>query len=167
MTIDLDLYRKIRRLYNEGRSQRQIARILRCSRKTVKKYGRGEIPHDAKRTGPKAESPLRRVLDQEILSMLEENKTLPKKQRRTAKDIWQELKRKGFDVAESTVRRYMRELSQKQPEAFVPLDFEPGEAMQVDLGGYEGLDQRRQDRCVVLGDRPAVQLCPLCLRFPG
>lgn len=134
MTIDLDLYRNIRRLYNEGRSQRQIARLLGCSRRTVKKYGRGEVSHNARRTGTKVESPLRRVLDQEILSMLEENKTLPKKQRRTAKGIWLELKQKGFEVAQSTIRRYVRELRSQQPEAFVPLDFEPGEAMQVDWG---------------------------------
>lgn len=134
MAIELDLYRSIRRLYNEGRSQRQIASILRCSRKSVKKYCRGEVPHDAKGAGPKVESPLRQALEKDILAMLQENKALPKKQRRTAQNIWRELKKKGFEVGTSTVRRYVHDLAQKHPEAFVPLDFDPGEAMQVDWG---------------------------------
>lgn len=133
MAIELELYRRIRRLYNEGRSRRQIARILGCSRNTVKKYCQGEVPHDAKRTAPKVESPLRQALEKDILAMLQENKTLPQKQQRTAKNIWQELKKKGFDVGESTVRRYVRDLSQKHPEAFVPLEFEPGEAMSASI----------------------------------
>lgn len=134
MAIELDLYRSIRRLYNEGHSQRQIARILGCSRKTVKKYCQGAVPHDAKRTVPKVESPLCQTLEKKIMAMLQENKTLPRKQQRTAKNIWQELKKKGFAVGESTVRRYVHNMGQKHPEAFVPLDFEPGEAMQVDWG---------------------------------
>lgn len=134
MAIELDLYRRIRRLHNEGHSQRQIARILSCSRKTVKKYCQGEVPHDTKGAVPKVESPLRQALEKDILAMLQENKILPRKQQRTAKTIWQELKKRGFDVGESTVRRYVHDLTQKHPEAFVPLTFEPGEAMQVDWG---------------------------------
>lgn len=134
MAIELDLYRRIRRLHNEGHSQRQIARILSCSRKTVKKYCQGEVPQDTKGAVPKVESPLRQALEKDILAMLQENKILPRKQQRTAKTIWQELKKRGFDVGESTVRRYVHDLTQKHPEAFVPLTFEPGEAMQVDWG---------------------------------
>jgi len=134
MAIELELYRSIRRLYNQGRSQRQIARILGCSRKTVKKYYQGEVLHDTKGIVPKVESPLRQALEKDILAMLQENKTLPKKQRLSSQNIWRELKRKGFEVGESTVRRYVHNLAQKHPEAFVPLDFEPGEAMQVDWG---------------------------------
>jgi len=134
MAIELELYRSIRRLYNQGRSQRQIARILGCSRKTVKKYYQGEVLHDTKGIVPKIESPLRQALEKDILAMLQENKTLPKKQRLSSQNIWRELKRKGFEVGESTVRRYVHNLEQKHPEAFVPLDFEPGEAMQVDWG---------------------------------
>lgn len=134
MAIELELYRSIRRLHNEGCSQRKIAKILSCSRKTVNKYCQGEIIHDAKNASPEVESPLRQALEKEILDMLQENKTLPRKQQRTAKAIWQELKKKSFLVGESTVRRYVQNLNLKHPEAFVPLCFEPGEAMQVDWG---------------------------------
>lgn len=135
MAIELELYGQIRRLYNEGHSGRHIARILRCSRKIIRKYSQGEIPHDAKGNTPlKVDPPLRQALEKELLTMIDENRRLHRKQRRTAKTMWQEVTKKGFNVGESTIRRHVRLLLQKQPEAFVPLYFEPGEAMQVDWG---------------------------------
>ena len=138
MGIELELYGRIRRLHNEGHSQRHIARSLSCSRKIVKKYCQGEILHDAKRSTPSKVvlplSQIRGAIEKELLTMLNENKTLPRKQQRTAKTMWQELTKKGFSVGESTIRRHVRILVQKHPEAFVPLCFEPGEAMQVDWG---------------------------------
>jgi len=134
MAIELDLYRDIRRLFNDGRSQRQIAKILRCGRMTVRKYCQGALTHDAKKTVPETGTPLRQTLEQEIESMLEENKNLPRKQQMTAKNMWQELRKKGYGIGESTVRRHVCELGQKHAPSFVPLDFEPGEAMQVDWG---------------------------------
>lgn len=81
MVIELGQYKRIRRLYNEGHSQRHIARILSCSRKIVKKYCQGEILHDAKKSTPsKVVSPLLQVrgaIEKELLTMLDENKTCP------------------------------------------------------------------------------------------
>ncbi len=105
MAIELGLYKRIRRLYNEGHSERHIARILRCSRKSVKKYCQGEIPHDALGSPPsKVDPPLRQALEKELLIMIDENKTLPRKQRRTAKTMWQELSKKRFVIGGSTIR---------------------------------------------------------------
>ena len=86
-----------------------------------------------------SESSIRQALETDILTMLQEDKTSHHKQRRTAKEIWQALKKKGFEVGESTVRRYVHDLCQKHPEAFVPLDFEPGEAMQIDWGDMNAM----------------------------
>lgn len=134
MAIDRELYQKIRKLHNDGCSGRRIARILGCSRRTVKKYCQGAVIYDAQSSPELGEPPLRQTLEKEILAMLEENKKLPRKQHQSAKTMWLELKKKGFTVGESTIRRYVHDLYQKYPEAFVPLDFEPGEAMQVDWG---------------------------------
>jgi len=138
MAIEVGQYKEIRRLYNEGHSGRHIARILNCSRKIVKKYCQGELLHDAKRAALAKVDPLlnqaRGAIEKELLAMLDENKKLPRKQQRTAKTMWQELTKMGFVVGESTIRRHARILLQKHPEAFVPLYFEPGEAMQVDWG---------------------------------
>ena len=131
--IELELYRNIRRLHNEGHSQRQIARILGCCRKTIRKYCRGAVLHDARATKAQMELPLSQAMEKEIKALLEENKSLPKKQRRNARDIWRTLKDKGFTAGESTIRRHVRKLVESHP-AFVPLDFEPGEMMQVDWG---------------------------------
>jgi len=134
MTIDTALYQRIRWLYNEGHSRRKIAGMLNCSRKTVRKYCQGEIVHGAKQTAEESSSSIPFSLESEILKMLQEDKEIPRKQRRTAKAIWLELKKKGFEIGESTVRRYVHALITKTPDAFVPLSFEPGEAMQVDWG---------------------------------
>jgi transposase len=84
-------------------------------------------------TKSQLEIPLGQALEKEIKTLLEENKTLPKKQRRNARDIWRALKGKGFTAGESTIRRHVRKLAEEH-QAFVPLDFEPGELMQVDWG---------------------------------
>ena len=61
--IELELYRNIRRLYNEGHSQRQISRILGCARKTIRKYCRGAVLHDARATKTQMELPLGQALE--------------------------------------------------------------------------------------------------------
>jgi len=58
-----------------------------------------------------------------------------KKQKHTAKRIYDRLvAEKGFKGGESTVRRKVRELRGGRQKVFIPLSFEPGEAMQVDWG---------------------------------
>ncbi|MEW6523981.1 MAG: helix-turn-helix domain-containing protein [Bacillota bacterium] len=50
MTIAWDLYQEIRRLYLVDQlSQREIARLLHVSRKTIKKYCTGEILPNTRR----------------------------------------------------------------------------------------------------------------------
>lgn len=44
------------------------------------------------------------------------------------------MEEKGFTGAESTIRRIVREVRPPVKEAFVPLEFDPGEAAQVDWG---------------------------------
>ena len=139
MTIDNELYQKIRQLYQRDKlSQRRIAKQLHVSRKTVSKYCEGGCLPGASKTLSREKpvtSVLRKAVEVEILKLLEENQTAPKKQRLTAHDIWNQLRKvQGFNIGESTVRRYLRELRQIHPEVFIPLDFEPGEVMQFDFG---------------------------------
>ncbi len=63
----------------------------------------------------------------------------PRKQRHTAKRIWQRLvSEQGADVAETTVREYVRrrrrELGDPVDEVFVPQVHEPGQEAEVDWG---------------------------------
>lgn len=58
-----------------------------------------------------------------------------KKQRHTAKRIYDRLvEETGFTGGESTVRAKVHELKQLMPSVFLPLLFDPGEALQVDWG---------------------------------
>ena len=132
----MSVYKKIRASYADGKSQRKIADELGIARNTVKRYCDGSsTPWDRKT--PERDST---VLTKEVVDFIkkcldEDEKEGLKKQRHTAKRIYDRLVSEcGFTGGESTVRRKVRELKGARGKAFVPLSFEPGEAMQVDWG---------------------------------
>jgi transposase len=135
MSIEWETYQKLRQMYMvEKKSIRTIATELGMSRKTIRKYCRGGHLPDMRKAVERY-SPLRSQVAEEILNLLQENKSLPSKQQRNAKDIWEYLIReKSFPVAQSTVRRYVRELKEKHHEVFIPLEHEAGESLQIDWG---------------------------------
>ncbi len=135
MAIDTDTYKMIRRLYTvEGLSQRHIAKMLGVSRKTVRKYCKGSLLPGMRKAYQTEKSAFRQAIEKEIISIIDEHKDAPAKQRINGKIIWQMLMDKGFELGESTVRKYIHEMRLTTPEIFVPLDFEPGEVMEVDWG---------------------------------
>ena len=133
MVIDTGLYAKIRKYKNNGVSMRQAAEILGISRNTVKRYWYGEhIPGERKAYPQTNDSPEKLAVMEAIKKYFEDNKSLSRgKQTINAQTAWKEL-RDTFHVGESTVRRYVQELKQQNPQAFIPLDFEPGECVQID-----------------------------------
>ena len=133
--VDTDVYRLIRRLYTvEELSQRQIARQLNVSRHTVKKYCDGSaLPGERKEYHIEKNS-VRIAIEAEITKIVNENKDAPLKQILNAKIIWQLLMKAGYAIGESTVRKYIQEMRIDKPEVFIPLEFEPGEAMEFDWG---------------------------------
>ena len=138
MAIEVEIYEKIRYLYeHEKQSQRAIARILGVSRNTVKKYCKGsQVPWE--RQGVSGRQ--RYVITQEIMEFIEECLAMDaeediKKQVHTAKRIYDRLlEEKHFTGGESTVREIVAALRDKQQKVFVPLSYEPGEAIQIDWG---------------------------------
>ena len=133
MVIDTDLYAKIRKYKNNGASMRYTASALGIDRKTVKRYWNGEyIPGERKAYPRSVDSPEKLAVMEAIKKYYEDNKDFSKgKQTINAQTAWKAL-RDTYHVGESTVRRYVQELKQQDPQAFIPLDFEPGECMQVD-----------------------------------
>lgn len=157
MTIDLATYHRIRHLYVvEKLSQRRIARDLGISRDTVARYCRGETLPGERKPAQIRSAPLREVVEPLILRCLAANKQeANKKQRMKATDIWRYLvEEKGLDIALSTVHKLVGKLKHEVPEAFIPLAFAPGEAMQVDWGDVKawigGIDTDVSLFCAVL-----------------
>ncbi len=136
MVIDVDDYKQIRRRFLNGESQRKIARELNISRKTVKRYCEGENVPWARKTPERKSS----VLTEEVINFIkecleEDDKEGLKKQKHTARRIYDRLVlEKNFQGGESTIRQKVKELRENRARGFIPLQFEPGEALQVDWG---------------------------------
>ena len=136
MVITMQDYYEIRRRFNAGESQRHIAKCLGISRNTVKKYCEGNAVPWNHKTPVRESTVLTNDVVDFIKSCLEaDSKENLKKQQHTARRIYNRLvAEKGFTGAESTIRAKVRELRESMPKVFIPLSFEPGEAMQVDWG---------------------------------
>jgi len=130
-----ELIRTAHRVYKKDISE--ISRETGHSRNTIKKALRGEpwgYKQRSKQPYPVLGSYLKTV-DQ----WLENDKSNPKKQRHTARRVYNRLVLEhGYEGAESTVRKYVREakvrLGVNAPSAFIPLDPESGVEAEVDWG---------------------------------
>lgn len=136
MVISVNDYKQIRQRFLNGESQRSIAKSLGISRNTVKKYCEGEkVPWERKT--PEREAS---ILTEDVLSFIksclqEDEAEGLKKQKHTARRIYNRLvEEKGFEGGESTIRRAVHDLRGKTAPAFIPLQFDPADAMQVDWG---------------------------------
>ena len=136
MVITVEIYKQIRRMRLDGMSQRQIAAVLHISRNTVKKYWDGNcVPWERKEY---SREPV--VLTKDVVAFVsqcvdEDRQCGSKKQHHTAKRIYDRLvAERGFTGGETTIRRLVKELREKHQEAFVPLIFPAGDAMQIDWG---------------------------------
>src|SRR5215213_4507451 len=130
----VDLYARVRRACHvEGMSQRQAARLFGIEPKTVAKMLRFSVPPGYRRSKPPARPKLdgfTGVIDR----ILEEDRARPRKQRHTARRIFQRLRAEhDFAGGETIVKDYVRERRLRGREMFVPLVHPPGHA-QVDFG---------------------------------
>ncbi len=138
MLIEVDLYKQIRHLHeHEGMSQRAIAKKLGISRNTVKKYYEGsQVPWE--RQGRSGRH--RYVVTDDILKFIQgcfdcDEEDNIHNQKHTAQRIYDRLvKEKGFTGGKSTVREAVAMLKDKPGKPFVPLSYDPGEAIQIDWG---------------------------------
>ena len=130
-------YEQIRRMYLvDGLSQRQIAHKLGISRNTVAKYCEGNTYPGLRASYCRAASVMTPDILRFIEQCLHEDHLEPNpKQHHTARRIYERLvEEKSFTGAQSTVRRIVAKLRGNPREAFVPLAFAPGDAMQIDWG---------------------------------
>ena len=142
---------------------REAARTFGLHRDTVRKMLAYSVPPGYRRQipprRPKLE-PFTGVIDR----ILEDDLARPRKQRHTAKRIFERLRDEyGFDGGYTTVKDYVREHRRQTREMFVPLSHAPGHAQcdfgeaLVVIGGVERkahcfvIDLPHSDGCFVKG----------------
>lgn len=133
--IEVDQYQRIRFMFAvEGHSQRAIAKTLGVSRNTVRKYCQGAVlPGERKPTQRAA--PVTDAVREIVEKWLHDDAEAPRKQRHTAQRIYDRLVAEhSYTGGSSTIRRLVRTLRDPANEAYLSLDFSPGEAAQVDWG---------------------------------
>ena len=129
--------RRDRRL--EGLSIRELARKHKVHRRVVRQALASAQPPPRKEVARR--SPVMGPYEDTIRAWLVADKQVPKKQRHTARRIFQRLVvEQGASVAESTVRETVRriraELAEPTAEATVPQVHEPGREAEVDFGEF-------------------------------
>jgi transposase len=131
---DVDVYARVRRaVLVEGKSRRAVAWDFGLARKTVGKMLEYSLPPGYRRQKPVRRpklGPWQGVID----AILEEDKQRPRKQRHTAKRIFERLHAEhGYTGGYTIVKDYVRAAKIGGQEMFVPLSHAPGEA-QADFG---------------------------------
>jgi len=157
------------RLLEGGRSKRSVAKELNINRRTVAKYWEEYLqvkdqialdPTDpskkealtaeptynsANRTPRKYTDEMDKRIDELLEFDNEKAKKLgPHKQKLTTRSIHEILVSEGFDIAESTIRPYVRKKIQKQREAFIKQLYSLGYRAEFDFG---------EVKCLINGEK--------------
>jgi transposase len=141
--LNVETIRKVRWAhFRDGKGIREIARDFNLSRNTVRttirsgiidqRYERSEQPH-----------PRLGVFIGRLSGWLKEDTGKPIRHRRSAQILFEQLQREGYEGGYDAVRRYVgtwkREEGTTSVNAFVPLEYAPGDAFQFDWS-YEQVE---------------------------
>ena len=142
----MELYAAVRRaVYVEGISEREAAFRFGIARKTVHKMLAFVLPPGYQRKQPIVRPKLDAytgVIDQ----ILKEDQQRLRKQRHTAKRIFERLKQEyGYVGGYTVIKDYVREHGIRQKEMYVPLAHPPGHA-QADFGEADIVRQGQLER---------------------
>ena len=145
----------------EGMSIREVSRVFGLHRGTVRKVLAFSVPPGYRRQNPPRHpklEPFTGIIDR----TLEDDLKVPRKQRHTAKRIFERLRDEhGFGGQYTSVKDYVRERRRQSRELFAPLSHSPGHAQcdfeeaWVIIGGVEQkahyfvLDLPHSDGCFV------------------
>ena len=132
----MNLLGKVRRLhFRDGLTLSEVERRTGLTRKTIRRWLKapeGLEPKYRRKTGETKMAPFA----ERLIRKLEADARRPLRDRRTAKKLFAELQAEGFDGDYSRVtefiRRWRAEGGGAVKKAYVPLQFEPGEAHQFD-----------------------------------
>ena len=160
-------YKEIRQRFLSGESQRHIAKTMGISRNTVAKYCEGDAVPWERKTPERESTIITDEVTEFILACLKEDAEVSfKKQRHTAKRIYDRLvAERGFTGGESTIRRKVREIKGTLPKAFIPLQFDPGEAIQIDWGEADIYENNQKVRINLFCARLCYSCRPVVLAY--
>lgn len=138
---------KIRRqILVDGRSIRSVSRETGLSRNTLRKYLTDEAPPRYRRSKPRRSEKLA-AYESLLTQWYTYDQQRPKRERRTAHKYYEQLLPEGYQGSYCTVCRFIKQLKAQQgssKEAYIPLCFEAGNALQFDwsqevviLGGVQ------------------------------
>jgi transposase len=133
MYTDMEWWTKIRLEVLRGESsKREILRREGVHWKTLTKILKYPEPPGYRMKQSRPKPKIGAYLEQ-IAQIIESDKSLPKKQRHTAKRIYERIKESGYQGGYTQVREAVRDIKRRKKEVFMPLVHNPGEA-QVDFG---------------------------------
>ena len=131
--MDMEQWARVRRkILIEKRSKRSVMKEEDLHWETLQKMLAHSVPPGYQRT-KKPERKIDAYRDW-IAEVLKSDMKVPRKQRHSAKRIWERLREEhDFDGGYTVVKEVVAELKVLKQEVFVPLNHPPGEA-QVDFG---------------------------------
>jgi transposase len=151
----------------EGWPIRKIARQLEVSRQTVRKVlaGPAEPPRYQQRVS--RPQPVMGPYLPVIERWLTNDETAPRKQRHTARRIYDRLVAEhDFPGSEVTVRRAVRTLRGRRVEVFVPLEAVPGKVAQADFGQAQVMIAGRAEKVFIFCLRAKHSKVPFAMAYP-
>ena len=133
MYADMEWWTKIRRkVLVEGVSKRQVLQETGIHWKTLEKILGNSSPPGYRLSEARAE-PKIGPYKERIAHILDSDRTVHKKQRHTAKRIFERIREEGYTGGYTQVKEAVRDIRKRKQEVFVPLIHRPGEA-QMDFG---------------------------------
>jgi transposase len=131
--VDMPWWTELRRrVLVEGVSKRQILAETGIHWQTLEKILTHPEPPGYRRAVAREKPKLGPYLER-IAAILQSDKAVPRKQRHTAKRIFERLLEEGYTGGYTQVKAAVHELRQRSQEVFLPLVHAPGEA-QMDVG---------------------------------
>ena len=133
MYTDMDWWTKVRLEVLRGeKSKREVLRDEGIHWETLKKILEHSEPPGYRLKEARPKPKIGPYLER-IAQIIEQDKALPKKQRHTAKRIYERIREMGYGGKYTQVKTAVRELVRIKQEVFMPLIHRPGEG-QVDFG---------------------------------
>lgn len=140
--LNVETIRKVRQAHlRDGKAIREICREFNLARNTVRNIIRSGITDQAYERVDQPRPKLGSFIER-LSELLKEDAGKPVRHRKSAQILFEQLQREGYEGGYDTVRRYVgtwkREDGTALVRAFIPLEYDPGDAFQFDWS-YEQL----------------------------